>query len=346
MIRQLQAGWQHPGLLNYLVLPVSWLYRLLVGLRRYVYEAGFKSVFKSTVPVIVVGNLSVGGTGKTPLVIALARYLKDAGRTPGIIARGYGGESAEWPRKVTLEDSASEVGDEPLLLLQSTGVAVAVGPSRNESVALLVDQCGCDVVISDDGFQHFAMARDLDIVVIDSERQLGNGWCLPAGPLREPASGLQRAGIVIFNGAAKANLDKLSALATHNGFSGSTHLSLVVSNGLYRLTNSADRIELNTLVGQRVHAVCGLGNPQRFSQLLTQNDIEHERHFFDDHHRYTQNDFVFVKEGDVIVMTEKDAVKCAAFSLPLNTWVLQISANIPESCLKEIDVVIADPASS
>jgi len=340
MIRQLQKGWQQPGLLNYLVLPVTWIYLLLVSLRRYCYQFGLKSVHQSAVPVIVVGNLTVGGTGKTPLVISLTKHLQKAGKRPGIIARGYGGNSAQWPRKVKITDSADEVGDEPLLLLKSTNAAVAVGPSRAESVALLAEECDCDVVISDDGFQHFALARDLDVVVIDAERRLGNGWCLPAGPLRELASSLKRADIVIFNGGAEADLSALTEFAMSNGYAGSVYLSSVIPSALYRLSNTADRIELASLADKNVHAVAGLGNPERFSRLLNQYHIQHDQHFFPDHHHFKQEDFGFVEDGDVIVMTEKDAVKCASLNLPLNTWVLEIEAGVSAECLKVIDSVV------
>jgi len=340
MIQQLQDGWQQPRWLNALVLPVSGLYRTLVALRRFAYRIGVKSVHSASVPVIVVGNVTVGGTGKTPIVIALAKYLKRQGRNPGIIARGYGGNSVDWPRQVTQNDRAEEVGDEPALLARATGLPVVAGPSRIDSVKVLVDQCGCDVVLSDDGFQHFSLKRDLDIVVIDAERKLGNGWCLPAGPLREPSSSLRRAGMIVFNGDVDADLPALSALATNTGFSGKIFLSSVTQAGLYRLSNPEDKIALETLAGKQIRAVAGLGNPERFSRLLNQHKIAHDQHFFPDHHDYRNSDFAFLGDTDIVVMTEKDAVKCTDLALPAETWVLGIEATLPPVCLQAIDRIV------
>ncbi|MEJ2178751.1 MAG: tetraacyldisaccharide 4'-kinase [Gammaproteobacteria bacterium] len=195
----MQQGWQQPGWLNRLVLPLAWLYGVLLRLRRQCYRSGLLQQQKMPVPVIVVGNLSVGGTGKTPLVIAIVEFLKQRGWKPGIVARGYRGRSSYWPRALEASDRSEQVGDEPLMVFRRTGGPVIVGPDRVANARMLIEKLDCNVVVSDDGFQHLNIARDIDIVVIDGDRRFGNGWCLPAGPLREFKSCLKWANITVVN---------------------------------------------------------------------------------------------------------------------------------------------------
>ncbi|MBX2868342.1 MAG: tetraacyldisaccharide 4'-kinase [Acidiferrobacterales bacterium] len=340
MIQQIQQGWQQPGWLNYLVLPISWLYAGLVWVRQWLYRMGMIPAKKPSVPVVVVGNITVGGSGKTPLVISLANHLRRQGWNPGLIARGYGGQSATWPRLVTDTETPNEVGDEPVLLYQSTGLPVVAGPHRLESIALLVDQCRCNVVISDDGYQHFALIRDLDLVVVDADRQFGNGWCLPAGPLREPLSGLSRAGLVVLNGEVREQMTAVKQTASEAGYTGKVFSSVVKPAGVYRLKNVNEKKDLSQFSGTQIHAVAGLGNPDRFSRLLSEHEISHTPHFFPDHHAYCDADFLFLQKNDVVIMTEKDAVKCTHLSMPDQTWVLQIEAVLQPDCLQAIEVIV------
>lgn len=287
-------------------------------LRRLFYRLGPMRQNRLSVPLIVVGNLSVGGTGKTPVVIALVQHLRESGWTPGVIARGYGGNSAFWPRLLENTDKPYEVGDEPLMIQQRTGGPVAVGPNRLHSARLLIDQLGCDIVVSDDGFQHLALARDIDIVVVDGERRLGNGWCLPAGPLREFKSVLRCADMLVVN-SPREN--------AHLG----EHEMEIDYGRLYRLGAEHTTMALTELSGSRVHAVAALGNPDRFFSALERAGLEVIPHRFPDHHAYTQNEFEFLSSKDVLIMTEKDAVKCAHLEINGCIWVLPIQAQLNDS---------------
>lgn len=321
MLNKLQQGWRQPGVLNWLLLPVSWWYGGLMRLRQWAYQRGLCRQHELAAAVVVVGNLSVGGTGKTPLVIAIVDYLQSQAMQPGILARGYGGNSDFWPRVVTAADTAEVVGDEPLMLHRITGVPVAVGPQRARSGQLLIDQYGCDVLVSDDGFQHQALARDIDIVVIDGERGFGNGWCLPAGPLREPASALRRADMIVVN-----------SIAGESDYSG--YAMHMVADKLVAL-NAATAItvrqfaDTQTAGGGKTYAVAGVGNPARFFNALAAGGIGAEQRVFADHHQYIAADFAFLKPADRVIITSKDAVKCERLLAAYTVWVLTAHAELP-----------------
>ena len=316
MLDKLQAGWVHPVWINYLLLPVSWLYALLHGIRALPYRVGIRSPAKPGVPVIVVGAISVGGSGKTPLVIALGRHLRQQGYRPGVISRGYRGQSVAWPRLVDSDTPASEVGDEAVLIRSSADLPVAAGPSRIEDARLLIDRCGCDIIISDDGFQHFALGRDLDVVVVDSDIGIGNGWCLPAGPLREPRSGLGRADIVVENGTS-----------ADTGTKGD-HAMRMEFLQARNLGNGAVS-EVAGFAGSRVHAVAALGNPQRFFRQLEDLGLDIERHPFPDHHPFRAEDLEFAGDAPVL-MTEKDAVKCLDMPNAQRLWAVEARAVVDD----------------
>ena len=303
---RLVAAWYAPRAttLATALLPLSWLFRGLVALRRALYRVGVLSAAKLPVPVVVVGNLTAGGAGKTPLVIALAHALADAGRRPGLVSRGYGAAVAG-VREVARGDNAKDVGDEPLLLA-ATGHPVVVGRDRAAAArALLVAHPDCDVVVCDDGLQHYALARDVEIAVVDASRGLGNGRMLPAGPLREPPSRLDEVDAVVWlvDADSHARVPQ-SARAT------------TMTHAVAGWRNLAERertVDPAAWRGRRVHALAGIGHPQRFFDLLAQLGVDAVPHAFPDHHAFVREDLA-LPDAEVIVMTAKDAVKCASFA--------------------------------
>jgi len=314
MLNKLRSGWQQPGWLNFLMYPLSLLYLALITLRFRLYRMGWLKSEKLPVPVIVVGNISVGGTGKTPLVIALVEYFQAMGKKPGVISRGYKAERLDSPKIVTEGDTAREVGDEPLLITQQCHVPVAVGPDRAANGKLLIEKSDCDMLISDDGFQHFALERDIDIVVIDGDRGLGNGWCLPAGPLREPIGALHRADAVIVNGG-KVDVKHPEKYA----------MSYTLSAMLQINGDEVGRID--QFRGKQVRAIAGIGNPNRFFEQLSQAGIEVVPHVFEDHHNFRANDLKFNDDLPVL-MTRKDAVKCRSLIESSNFWSVPVELEI------------------
>ncbi|HMK86718.1 MAG TPA: tetraacyldisaccharide 4'-kinase [Steroidobacteraceae bacterium] len=274
------------------LVPLSLLYGAVSGCRRYLYAKHLRRSTRMQRPVVIVGNLTVGGTGKTPLVCWLVARLAEQGFRPGVVTRGYGGSTRE-VRIIEACDDPKVVGDEPILLARRTGVPVAVGRDRPAAAQLLVG-AGCDVIVSDDGLQHYALARDCEVVVIDGDRRFGNGWLLPAGPLRESRSRLSVADAVVVNGgrallpgAFSMRLEARSAIALAGG------------------RTSA----LQVFAGTQVHAVAGIGHPERFFNMLRAHGIEVLGHPLADHARLGPKDILFPDDKPVL-MTEKDAVKC------------------------------------
>jgi tetraacyldisaccharide 4'-kinase len=274
-------------------MPLSFLYGAVSGSRRFLYAKRLRRSTRIARPVIIVGNLTVGGTGKTPLVCWLVARLGELGFHPGVVSRGYGG-SANTVRLIRTSDDPRVVGDEPLLLARRTQVPVAIGANRPAAAQLLLGE-GCDVIVSDDGLQHYALARDCEVVVIDGDRRFGNGWLLPAGPLRETRSRLAVANAVVVNGgramlegALSMRLEARSAVALVGG-----------------------RVSpLAAFAGTTVHAIAGIGNPERFFNMLRAHGIEVLGHPLADHARIDAKELLFGDERPVL-MTEKDAVKCA-----------------------------------
>ena len=302
-----------PGSL--LLWPLSVIYGGLAALHALPWRTGLRRPAVLPVPVVVVGNITVGGTGKTPLVIWMAQVLREAGWRPGIITRGYGREGGREARAVAQDDPAGRVGDEALLLARRAGCPVVSGPDRVADARLLLSSHDVDVIISDDGLQHQRLARTLEWVVIDGARGLGNGRLLPAGPLREPVSRLQRVDARVINGEpATGRFDE----------------ALVMCLAGDRAVNLADGREqpLSAFARQTLHAVAGIGHPQRFFAHLRQipGAVLHE-HVFGDHHRYDSADLHFDDDA-AIVMTEKDAVKCADFA-DGRCWYVPVAAELP-----------------
>lgn len=285
-----------------LLRPLSWLFGLIVAVRRGAYAARLLPAARLAPPVVVVGNLTVGGTGKTPFVVWLVERLAGAGRKPGVVSRGYGRRSAT-PRLVEAGSRADEVGDEPLLVRRRTGRPVAVGRRRAVAGRLLVAQ-NVDVIVADDGLQHLALARDCELVLIDGERGFGNGLMLPAGPLRERAARLRAVDAVIMVDGSRER-----SLAGRPVF----HMRLEASEVLPLGGAREAALPLAGLAGQRVHAVAGIGNPERFFRMLRAAGLEVIAHPFPDHHVFSAADLAF-DDGLPVLMTEKDAVKCAAFA--------------------------------
>lgn len=298
----------HP--LAILLSPLSWIYRGIVSLRGLAYANGILPVARFPVPVVVVGNLTVGGTGKTPLVIALCRLLRNTNYRPGVVGRGYGGRSAHWPRQVHPDSDPDEVGDEALILARHSDCPIVVGPDRVAAARFLLQNAACDIVLSDDGLQHLGLGRDLEICVIDGSRRFGNGRCLPAGPLREPLQRLQSVDIRVVNGTA-----------------GPGEFAMRIEAGAaVSLSDAVNRRSLHSFAGATVHAVAGIGNPERFFALLEAHQIRVIRHAYPDHHHYASRELEF---GDAhpVLMTEKDAVKYTAFQ-DAKYWYLPIQAEL------------------
>jgi tetraacyldisaccharide 4'-kinase len=306
--------------LNYLLTPLSFCYVLVVEFRHACYRVG---IFKSstlTVPVIVVGSINVGGSGKSPLVMSLVSHLQAAGYKPGVISRGYGGNSDFWPREVNESTTAELVGDEPQLIFEQCNVPVVVGPDRVSDGRYLIDKMDCNILVSDDGYQHFALNRDIDIAVVDGQYGFGNGWCLPAGPLREPKSAINRADIVVVNGRSTETMDMELQQA-------------------YNLANRSQRA-LAGFRGGPVHAVAGIGNPSRFFDQLEEAGLEIIPHAFPDHFRYTAEDIDFGDDRNVL-MTEKDGIKCRRMVSAENIWIVPGILRVEEEFFQRISDLLA-----
>ncbi len=306
MKRWLEARWYQASSPPLLLRPFAALYGGIGAARRRRARAQAQSV-----PVIVVGNISVGGTGKTPFVIWLIELLRAQGWRPGVISRGYGGRAPHYPYAVDANSDPAHSGDEPLLIAQRCACPVVVAPQRCAAVELLLKSADVDIIVADDGLQHYALARDLEICIVDGARGLGNGALLPAGPLREPASRLSEVDLVVVNGAgwSAAGLAPLrmglQAVAAQN------------------LLDKASR-PLGDFAGQRVHAVAGIGHPPRFFDTLRGVGIQVVEHAFSDHHAYTAGDLQF-GDGLPVLMTEKDAVKCRG-GAAADWWAVPVAA--------------------
>lgn len=307
------------------LLPLSWLFRLLVGVRRGLYRRALLSSHRLAVPVIVIGNLTIGGSGKTPLVLWLVERLRQAGWRPGIISRGYGG-AAVGVHSVAAASTASLIGDEPLLLARRAAVPVFVGRDRVQTGrALLAAHPECDVIISDDGLQHYRLQRTVEIAVFDG-RGAGNSRLLPAGPLREPLQRLSAVSAVVWNSLEDA---AISTLLVRAGCAAPQFDMRLVGQRFLSLNDARRCCDAYELRGKRLYAIAGIGDPSRFFAQLEALGLEFEAHPFPDHHRYCPADIAFANDG-VLLMTEKDAVKCAALTVR-EAWVLPVDAQISDS---------------
>ncbi len=302
---------RHPlaRLSAWLLAPLSWLYCGVMRLRRLGYRAGWLRSYRLPVAVVVAGNLTVGGTGKTPLVLALVQLLRERGWSPGIITRGYGGKSESWPQRVLPDSDPNELGDEPVLLARRAGCVVAAGPDRVAAARLALREGACNILIADDGLQHYRLARDLEIAVVDGQRGLGNRRCLPAGPLREPPERLVAVDLIVSNGGSDGYRMHLVADSAVNLRDATLERSLAEFSG-----------------PQGVTAVAGIGNPGRFFTLLRGLGIRVDERPYPDHYRFSAADSADWPPGPVL-MTEKDAVKCATFA-GADHWVVPVQAEL------------------
>lgn len=316
----LEKQWYRTGAWQLVLLPLSVLFWALTALRRQAYRAGWLQVLRLSVPVIVVGNISVGGTGKTPLVLWLAGWLKRHGFRPGIVSRGYGGSSVA-PQAVEPDGDVTLSGDEPMLLARQSQCPVWVGRDRAAAgQALLAAHPECDVIVSDDGLQHYRLARDMEIAVVDGRRLYGNGLLLPAGPLREGKWRLRRVSAVVVNGGRE--------------LADVTHFNMRLKGDELRNLCTGEMAQAQGFVGKKLHAVAGIGYPQRFFEQLRELGLAFEPHPFPDHHAYRPEDLDW-PDAEAILMTEKDAVKCAAFA-DARYWVLPVQAEMDPSFGQEI----------
>ncbi|HSH73279.1 MAG TPA: tetraacyldisaccharide 4'-kinase [Methylophilaceae bacterium] len=326
----LQKQWYSLTFWHFILIPLSWIFLSLSSLRCLAYKAGLFKSWEIAVPVIVVGNISVGGTGKTPLVIWLAEQLTKAGWQPGIISRGYGAVQSQATTAVFRHSKPALVGDEPLLLVRRTGCPVWVGPDRVAvAQALLNEHPRCNIIISDDGLQHYRMHRDFEMAVIDASRGFGNGWVLPAGPLRERLTRLASVDAVVSNGDG----------AYQQGLTMSLESSV-----FHNVLDPTRTASTQQLMQKKLHAIAGIGNPARFFQQLSNMGLQFEPHAFADHHAFQASDLQSL-QAEAILMTEKDAVKCADFAQP-DWWYLPVEAKVDEALLQAIQQKIGNSPAS
>ncbi|MGL5812579.1 MAG: tetraacyldisaccharide 4'-kinase [Aeromonas sp.] len=312
-----KSGWR------WLLAPFALLFALISGGRRYGYRRGWFKAYHASVPVIVVGNISVGGNGKTPVVVWLVEQLQARGFKPGVVSRGYGGKAPHYPYRLDAQSTTAEAGDEPVLIARRCGCPLVVAPKRADAVQLL--EPDVDIIITDDGLQHYALARDLELVVVDGVRRFGNGCLLPMGPLREPLTRLKRVDAIICNGGTPAR-------------------------GEYPMTLVADaprRVRDDVLASEplprEIDAMAGIGHPPRFFATLTSLGYELEQSVgYADHQAFDSAELLARFSDRPLLMTEKDAVKCRGFA-PDNWWYLPVSAELPTSLL---DTLLASLAES
>lgn len=312
--------WQKKTIVSYLLWPISLGYCLFVELRKIYFR--LVKIHKFPVPIVVVGNLTVGGSGKTPLVIYLVNLLKSNGYNPGIVSRGYGRKNTKEIFFVKPESSVDDVGDEALLIMRRTRSPMVVGIDRVGAVQMLLDNHQCDVVISDDGLQHYNLDRYLEIAVIDADYQFGNGLCLPAGPLRELPGRLKSVDFVV------KNFNTTQSYGVEDGLR-----MFLVPTTLRNVKNPEKTASLQDFKGITVHGVAAIGRPEKFFRTLTDAGLDVIKHSFPDHHVFNNEDFSFA-DSQTVIMTEKDAVKCGRIPLD-DFWYLEVDAKLDDDFTTE-----------
>lgn len=311
MSEWLQRLWYAPRLMpgGWPLLPLSWIFGAVVWARRRAYRAGLLRMVSLPAPVIVIGNITVGGAGKTPLTAWVVERLRSAGLRPGIVSRGYG-RTGRGLRRVTAESSADEAGDEPLMLAARLGCPVVVGGDRVAAAKRLLAAESVDAVVCDDGLQHYRLGRDAEIAVVDGRRGLGNGLLVPAGPLRESRARLRTVDAVVYNGGVR------------------TGERMLLEAGAARALDGERTRALRAFAGERVHAIAGIADPQRFFSMLGDLGLRVVAHAYPDHHRFRASDVRF-DDGLAVLMTEKDAVKCRPWA-DQRHWFIPVEATLED----------------
>lgn len=310
------SQWQKKGWLYFMFLPLSYVFLWIVSLRRMLYQWGAFKSYQFSIPIVVVGNILVGGTGKTPLVIYLAQLLAAKGYKPGIASRGYRAKAKSLPYLVQHNDDPNQVGDEPLLLMRQTQCPVVIDPNRVRGIAYLLSKHDCDIVICDDGLQHYALGRDIEIAMVDHTTNFSNNALLPAGPFREPLS----------------RLNLIDFIVSKNVQGQSTDYKLeLVPLELIHIQDSSKRLPLKALQDNvNVHIVLGIGNPESFLASLKAFFVHTPKvHIYADHHQFVQQNFDGMTD-DFILMTEKDAIKCERLKLN-NAWYVSTEIKVTNS---------------
>jgi len=307
----LERHWYRRSLtwLTFILLPVSLLFRLIVNVRVLLFKHHLIKTTHFSVPIIVIGNITTGGTGKTPLVIALATLFKNQQWRPGIISRGMGGAKQEKPLWIDSQSEPQNVGDEAILLARQTACPVVICADRVAAAKELLTHSNCNIIISDDGLQHYRLGRKIEIAVIDGDRQLGNGYMLPAGPLRESEERLKKVDFIVQQGGEK-----------HSSY----FKMQLKGETLVSMSHSQKAIPLLDFKNKKIHAIAAIGNPTRFFAALRGQGFDVIEHIFPDHYLYQQQDFNF-SDSLPIVMTEKDKVKCETFA-DERFWYLPVTA--------------------
>lgn len=313
-------AWYRPGSWITIFSPLSRIFEKIVRRRRDKFLATRSTLDRPDIPIVIIGNISVGGTGKSPLVTHLIDWLRSEGVRPGIISRGYGGKAPAYPYQVTMESLPEHCGDEPLMIFKRSQCPIVVDPNRLAAAKALAATGEVDVILADDGLQHYRLERDLEIVVMDAKRMFGNGLCLPAGPLREPPDRLDSVDLLILNG----KLVEGQANPHPN-----THNMILSPDKWIRSDQSAIAAKDFPFKGKKVHAIAGIGNPERFFITLEEMGLEVIPHPFADHHPFKAEDLQF-EDDYPILLTEKDAVKCHDF-WPENAWALTVAPKLDEA---------------
>lgn len=308
--KYLLESWYQIHPLRWLLSPISTLFRIAITLRQLCYKSKIFGRHSLPVPVIIIGNINIGGAGKTPLVIWLAQKLQKYGFKPGIISRGYGGISKRYPLLVSKDSDPKDVGDEPVIIARYIDCPIAVSPKRIEASTAVIKHFNCNIIISDDGLQNYSFNRNIEIVVVDAERTFGNKYCLPSGPLREPTSRLRYIDFLVCNGESNNYLFNIT----------------ISANKAINITDTSIQKSMIEFSGQDAHGIAGIGHPKRFFNLLTKFGINIMPHEFNDHYYFQSHDINF-NDNRMILMTEKDAVKCQYFASD-NMWYIPIKASV------------------
>ncbi|MGX5173899.1 tetraacyldisaccharide 4'-kinase [Aliikangiella sp. IMCC44653] len=316
--------WYSQSWLSKIFWPLSWPFLFLVKLKRFAYQQKILKSNKAAKPVIIIGNISIGGTGKTPMIGFLIKKLTSQGLKVGVISRGYQSQVTTQPHLVNELDDVIKVGDEAYMQYHQYKVPMAIGKNRLDAANLLIKSFDLDVILSDDGMQHYSMGRDVEILMVDGLRLFGNKLVLPFGPLREPVSRLKTVDWIVQTGGD----------FTPDNYPNNASYVNLAPVYLVNIKNN-QRVELNKLKAQSVIGVCGIGNPKRFESTLRPLCNALKVHDFPDHHQFKESDFKFLKANDLVVMTQKDAVKCQSFALD-NWYYLQIDLQMDEHSEKAL----------